>query len=167
MSNLLFSKLLLALCVSLLASCSGVYRDPPKNPAITAELRNSGKTWSLYHWENFNVEMIDDLAVNYSLSWSARTRVIRVKAGKHLLVVTGSFNKAFMGAGPFNARTDLIADFKAGHSYHLMGKVEGSSIKFWIEDDVTHEMVSNMAVEKYGVTPTSSSYPIFVPIVTS
>lgn len=167
MAHLFHPKLLLILVSSLLVSCSGVYRDPPKNPAATAELRNTGKSWSLYHWERYRVEMIDDLAVNYSLSWTEKTRVMRVTAGKHRLVVSMAFNKGFMTAGPYEALTDLVADFKAGRKYQLVGSVEGSAASFWIEDTETHEKISNVAVQLIGRTIVQPSYPVYMPIVIS
>ncbi|MEO8615804.1 MAG: hypothetical protein ABI600_11740 [Luteolibacter sp.] len=117
----------------------------------------------MFTWAHFTVEAVNDKAINYLTEVTTESKEIVVSAGNQNVVLAGSFNRVFGGAGPFEARGDLTMNFKPGMNYKTNGRVQGSKMLLWIEDTKTGRPASKVLEVPYQSMPRNSYTPIFIP----
>ena len=145
------------------ASCGNIYQNPPKDPVRTAILRSEATRSGVFTWTHVTVEAVNDKAINYLTAVTTESKEIVVPAGNQNVVLAGTFNQAFGGAGPFEARGDLTINFKPGMDYKANGRVHGSKMLLWIEDTRTGKPASKVLEVPYQSMPRYTSTPIFIP----
>ena len=145
------------------ASCGNIYQNPPKDPVRTAILRSEATRSGVFTWTHVTVEAVNDKAINYLTAVTTESKEIVVPAGNQNVVLAGTFNQAFGGAGPFEARGDLTINFKPGMDYKANGRVHGSKMLLWIEDTKTGKPASKVLEVPYQSMPRYTSTPIFIP----
>jgi hypothetical protein len=156
--------ILAAACALLSVSCGTSYQNPTKDPAKTAVLQSDSTRSGLATWANYVVEVVDERPINYLTSWTTASKEIVVPAGKHSLVLAGTFNRGFGTGGPYTGRGDLSMTFRPGLEYKANGKVEGSKVAMWIEESATSKPVSETIRVPYQILPRSTYTPIFIPV---
>ena len=157
-------KLLLAATIGVLVSCSNTYKQPSKNPAIVADVKNESRMLGMLTKEEFIVVEIDGKFVTYFPNVLVGKRTNRVFQGRHELDVLGSFTRGIKG--PFEARALVRVDFLPGRTYRVNGAVHGAYIHFWVEDALTGKLVSAKVSARHAFgTSDFFAPPAYIPPV--
>ncbi|MBA2656100.1 MAG: hypothetical protein H0U70_03850 [Tatlockia sp.] len=135
--------ILLILFSVFLSSCATVYH-PPKASEPTSLVRVKNERSGLATWISLQVEEID----NRSAGLQLMPGNLRIYPGIHTLTIKSMFNKGFFSSGPFEAFSDIKADFKANEAYIVQAKVDGAQLLVWISDK-TGRRISSLTKTPY------------------
>lgn len=151
-------------CSILLCGCTTTngYKDPDGTSASLATLHGTMNMENLVNFTAFSVQAIDEKNIPFTRRGTAYS--FKVSPGTHKILVDGGFNTGWGSDCPCEARLVVIADFQAGRSYRLKGRVKDNRMLAWVEDESTGQRVSQIAEEPYVRSPRDTYYPIIVPV---
>ncbi len=147
---------LLLVTFTLLAGCATVYQ-PPKATEPTSMIRVKDERSGLATWTYLMVEAID----NKSAGLQLMPGKLRIYPGVHTLTVHTQFKRGFFSGGPYEAFTDINANFKAGETYLIEAKIEGSRVLVWITNSAGTK-ISPVVANNYRTAPQQNT--IFIPV---
>ncbi|MBA2710400.1 MAG: hypothetical protein H0U57_07410 [Tatlockia sp.] len=146
----------LLMAFTLLTGCATVYK-PPKATEPTSIIRVKDERSGLATWITLKVEAID----NKSAGLQLMPGKLRIYPGIHTLTVNTQFNRGFFSSGPFEAFTDINADFKAGETYIIEAAIEGSKVLVWISNGAGKK-ISPVIANNYRSAPQQNT--LFIPV---
>jgi hypothetical protein len=146
---------LLIICTTLVG-CATIYQ-PPKATEPTAVIAVNNERGGFATWTQSQVEAID----NKSAGLQLMSGKLRIYPGVHTLTIKSQFNRGFFSSGPYEAFTDIRANFQAGETYIVQATVQGSKLLVWINNSA-EKQVTPVSATNYRSAPQNST--IFVPI---
>ncbi len=158
--RLIFLVILSAIVLHGCTTING-YEDPEGNKATLATLKGTMKSEGLAHFTAVSVQAIDEKNIPFMRRGTAFS--FKLSPGTHKILVDGSFNNGWGPDCPCEARLVVNANFQAGRSYRLRGRVKDNRMLAWVEDEATGKRVSGVAEEPYVRSPRDTYYPVFVP----
>lgn len=138
----------------LLCSCASLY-ETPKSHEAAAVIRPKDERSGVFNWSVTEVHKIDNKLAGIGLS-----NTTRIYPGNHTITVRTEFNQGFMSGGPYEAFTDVNADFKANMNYFIHSKVQGSRLLVWVVDNSGNK-VSEVVSSAYHTK--AQNQTIFIP----
>jgi hypothetical protein len=153
-------KIYLAL-VTLVLALSGCattnsYHEPKKETAESG-VKGYHESNGLFHWMRIRIDMVDNQPVSYILR--SESREVLMDAGDHTLTLLVYINQG----GTFrDAFIDLPIKTEKGKTYAIRGRVEGTNVLVWAEDEATKEKATQVIKAPYSHSPTSTTVPVFL-----
>ncbi|CDZ77792.1 hypothetical protein BN59_02082 [Legionella massiliensis] len=142
-----FKSIALVILLSVVSGCATMYEAPKANEPMSI-VRVKNERTGLATWMHSQVDAIDNKTAGLKL-FSGN---VRIHPGVHTLTVLTEFNKGFLSSGPYQAFSDVQANFKAGETYTIQASTSGAQVLVWITDSAGRK-VSPVSSTGYRIAP--------------
>jgi hypothetical protein len=155
---IVFSLILASGC----ATTKNSYISPDISNEPTASIENTWIRNSLFDWEGFYVQAVDNKYISDSFFSDPGDASNRVLAGEHLLFVYSEYNRNGAGGCPCEAFANVSFNFKEGRDYRLSGQINGAEVYFFIVDNNSGKRVSEIFGTNTNTKPQSYIAPVYI-----
>lgn len=152
-----FALLVLAGCAS-----TGPSTFVPSEAADAASVRGQWTRESAFVWEGYSLLAVDDKFISHGMGRAENTAV-KVPAGLRKLAVKVSFNRGLNSGGPYEGFVPIVAELRPATAYRVKGKVTGTAVEAWLEEETSEQRVSELAAVPFRKQAQSTPIPIFIP----